>query len=264
MKAVPISQYLDHIGRVAQADAQSPRRDAAPFRPRAIRVVESPETRAPGPLAFSQALRDAASAARAREEGGQSAEADERAASGEGAFSGSRKAPSAADVEMLVAEAYGRGVTEGLAIARAEDGEALARERARLMEQALVERLDFQVNEYAQLADAIGAGLLEIEQRVAASVARILAPLLTSELSKRVVDELCANLARLRAGGSPGLIKIRGPERLLAALRDRVSFLPVEVEFAVEDGVEATIEAQQTVIRSELQPWADLIASIVA
>ena len=113
------------------------------------------------------------------------------------------------------------------------------------------------------VADAISAGLLEIEQRVAASVARILAPLLASELSKRVVDELCANLTRLRAGGSPGLVKIRGPERLLGALRDRVSLLPVDVEFVAEDGVEATIEAQHTMIRSELQPWADVIASIV-
>ena len=74
---------------------------------------------------------------------------------------------------------------------------------------------------------------------------------------------MCAHIARLRAGGSPGLIKIRGPERLLAALRDRVSSLAVDVEFVAEDGVEATIEAQHTMISSELQPWADLIASLV-
>ena len=126
-----------------------------------------------------------------------------------------------------------------------------------------MERLDFQLNEYAQLADVIATGLVEIEQRIASSVARILAPFLTNEVSKQVIDELCDNIARLRAGGSSGLIKIRGPERLLGALRDRASFLPVDVEFVVEDGVEATIEAQHTTIRSELQPWADLIASLV-
>ena len=59
------------------------------------------------------------------------------------------------------------------------------------------------------------------------------------------------------------MVKIRGPERLLRALRDRASFLPVDVEFVVEDSVEATIEAQHTMIRSELQPWADVIASLV-
>ena len=51
--------------------------------------------------------------------------------------------------------------------------------------------------------------------------------------------------------------------RLLRALRDRASFLPVDVEFVAEEAVEATIEAQHTMIRSELQPWADVIASLV-
>lgn len=125
-----------------------------------------------------------------------------------------------------------------------------------------MERLDFQVNEYAALADVIATGLVEIEQQIAATVSRILAPFLTSELTKQIVDQLCANIARLRAGGSPGLIKICGPERLLEKLRERVSALPVDVEFIVEDNVEATIEAQHTMIRSELQPWADLIASL--
>ncbi len=263
MKAVPISQYLDHIGRVAQSDLQSPRRDAALFKPRVIRVVENSEKR--NPFVFSMALRDAATAARegALEEGRARADPQERSSSDEDAPYGPRKTPPAADVEARIAEAYDRGGREGFAAARAEDADALARERAGQQEQALMERLDFQLNEYAQLADAIAAGLAEIEQRIAATVARILAPLLTSELSKRVVDELCANIARLRAGGSSGLIRIRGPERLLGALRDRVSFLPVDVEFVVEDGVEATIEAQRTMIRSALQPWADLIASLV-
>ncbi len=263
MKPVPISQYLDHIGRVAQAEPQSPRREASPFKPRAIRVVQDPEPRSPP--AFSRVLREAATAAHSRtlEEGQERADPDGRSSSREGAPWRPRQTPPAPDVEARIAEAHDRGLREGLAAARAEDAETQAREQADRQQRTLMERLDFQVNEYAQLADAIATGLVEIEQQIAATVARILAPFLTSELSKQVVDELCANIARLRAGGSPGLIKIRGPERLLGALRDRVSFLPVDVEFVVEDGVEATIEAQRTMIRSALQPWADLIASLV-
>ncbi len=64
MKPVPISQYLDHIGRAAQADPQSPRRETSPFKPRAVRMVQDPEPRVP--LAFSRALREAATAARER------------------------------------------------------------------------------------------------------------------------------------------------------------------------------------------------------
>jgi hypothetical protein len=263
MKPVPISQYLDHIGRVAQGDPQSPRRETSPFKPRAVRMVQDPEP--PVSLAFNRVLREAATAARERAlEDGQDRDAsDRRSSSREAAPSPLREAPPDPDIEARIAEAFDRGFRDGLAAARAEDAETLAQERARQKEQALVERLDFQLNEYAQFADVIATGLAEIEQRIASSVARILAPFLTNELSKQVIDELCDNLARLRAGGSSGLIKIRGPERLLGALRDRASFLPVDVEFVAEDGVEATIEAQHTTIRSELQPWADLIASLV-
>lgn len=263
MKPVPISQYLDHIGRVAQGEPQSPRRETSPFRPRAVRMVQDPEP--PVSLAFNRVLRDAATAARERAlDDGQDRQASDRRSSGrEAAPSPLRESPPAPDVEARIAEAFDRGFREGLAAARAEDAEAMAQEQARRQEQALAERLDFQQNEYAQFADAIATELAEIEQRIASSVARILAPFLTNELSKRVIDELCDNIARLRAGGSLGLIKIRGPERLLGALRARASFLPVDVEFVVEDGVEATIEAQHTTIRSELQPWADLIASLV-
>lgn len=263
MKPVPISQYLDHIGRVAQADPQSQRREASPFKPRAIRMADDSEPR--GPLAFNRVLREAATAARSRafEEGQEPAVSEERSPSREATPLRSRETPPALDVEARIAEAFDRGLREGLAAARAEDAETLEQERARQHERALTERLEFQLKEYAQLADVIAAGLVEIEQRIATAVARILAPFLTSELSKQVVDELCNNIARLRAGGSPGLIRIRGPERLLGALRDRASFLSVDVEFVDEDGVEATIEAQHTMIRSELQPWADLIASLV-
>lgn len=263
MKPVPISQYLDHIGRAAQSDLHSQRREPAPFRPRAVSMDQEAEPR--GPLTFNRVLLEAAAAARSRalEEGERRGASDGRSANRARAPSRPRETAPAPDVEALVAEAYDRGLREGAAATRAEDAEAQESEQASRMERQLVERLDFQMNEYAALADTIATGLEEIEQRISATVARILAPLLTVEKSRQVVDELCGHLVRLSSGGSPGLIRIRGPEHLLAALRDRVSALAVDVEFVVEDGVEATVEAQHAIIRSELQPWADLIASLV-
>ena len=46
-------------------------------------------------------------------------------------------------------------------------------------------------------------------------------------------------------------------------LRESVAELPVEVEYVEEDEVEVTVEAQHTIIRSQLRPWEDLIASFV-
>ncbi len=261
MKPVPILQYLDHIGRAAQADPQSSRPDPSPFKPRALRALQDPLPRSP--LIFSRALRDAATGGRAQMVEGrlERTALDGRSSNREAAPQ--HEASPAPDVEARIAEAYERGLRDGSAAARAEDVEALAREQAGQREKAAVERLAFQQNECAQLANMIATGLAEIEERIAGSVARVLAPFLTSEMSKQVIDELCDNIARLHAGGAPGLIKIRGPEALLAVLRERATQLSVDVEFVEREGVEVTIQARHTTITSQLQPWADLIASLV-
>ena len=67
---------------------------------------------------------------------------------------------------------------------------------------------------------------------------------------------------RLRGGGRPGLINIRGPERLLSALKARLADLAIDVEYAVEEGIEVTVEASPTSIRSQIAPWAELLASL--
>ena len=78
------------------------------------------------------------------------------------------------------------------------------------------------------------------------------------QVVKRAADELARAIARLCAGGSPGLIKICGPERVLALLRERIADLPIEVEYVEDDGVETVVEANATRIVAELRPWAEL------
>jgi len=249
MKPVPILQYLDHFGRVGQADALPVAAAAAPtptpFKPRTLRAVSEAASRASLPL--SCALREIGPA---RDEGASPPQPRPRAA------------PSEAEIEARMTEAYERGRREGAAAARAEEAENLDREIAGERERAMVAQLDFQLNEYAQVAETVSAGLQEIEQRVAGFVARIVEPLVARATADRIVEALCDNLARLRVGGSPSLIKIRGPENVLAALRERVAYLAVEVEYVADHGVEVSIEADETKIHSQLQPWADLIASL--
>lgn len=261
MKPVPISQYLDHIGRVAQSDSQPQRSSAPVFKPRAVRVVHDQEQR-PAP-AVNRVLRDAAMASRQPQNRQERAEPASGWLAGDASPAPVREAPPAPDIEERLAEAYERGLRDGAAAARAEDAETVLREQASRQEKEIADRLDFQVNEYGRLAETITTGLAEIEDRIAASVTRILAPLLTSEVTKKIVDDLCVDIERLCSGGAPGLITIRGPESLLGVLRERVANLPVEVEFVAEDAVEATVEAQHTIIRSQLRPWADLIASFI-
>jgi hypothetical protein len=170
--------------------------------------------------------------------------------------------PPEPDMEARLTEAYHRGVQEGLDAARAEAATARALERAETQKRAVVERLDFQMNEYAKLAEVVAAGLAELERRIADSVAQILQPILLQAVSKQVIAELAENIGRLVSAGRPGLMRVRGPERLLAALRARLAGFAVEVEY-VEDStaIEVTVEAQHTTISTELAPWAQLIAA---
>jgi hypothetical protein len=245
MKPVPIMQYLDHFGRVGQADALSAAQGPAPFKPRVLRAMPDAAPSASPPL--GRALREIGAP---RDESAPAPRPRPRAA------------PSEEEIEARIAEAYERGRRKGAEDARAEDAETLEQAIAGERERAMVAQLDFQLNEYAQVAETVSAGLQEIEQRVAAVVARLIEPLVARATADRIVEALCDDLARLRVGGSPGLIKIRGPERILAALRQRVAYLAVEVEFVADHGVEVSIEADETTIRSQLQPWADLIASL--
>ena len=171
--------------------------------------------------------------------------------------------PPEPDIEAQLAEAYHRGVQEGLDAAKAEAATARALERAELQKRAVIEKLDFQMNEYARLSETLAAGFAELERRVAQSAARVLKPLLVEAVAGQIVDELSENVARLTRAGGVGLIKVRGPERLLSALKDKIEALAVDVEYVEDEGVEITVSAQATEIRSELASWAKLIEDIV-
>ena len=66
--------------------------------------------------------------------------------------------PAHSDFEERLAEAYQRGVQEGLDSAHAAAASAMTQERAEAQKRAVVERIDFQMNEYAQARRDISAG----------------------------------------------------------------------------------------------------------
>lgn len=167
------------------------------------------------------------------------------------------------DIEAKLSEAYHRGVQEGIDSAKAEAATARALERADLQKRAVVEKLDFQMNEYAKLSETLSAGFNELERRIAQAAAQILQPLLEREVAGRILDDLSENVARLARGGGVALLKARGPENLLSMLKTRIADIAVEVEFVEDESVEITVSSPMTEIRSELGAWRQLIADIV-
>jgi flagellar biosynthesis/type III secretory pathway protein FliH len=264
MKPVPIAGYLDHIGRVP-GEKPSPRREASPFRPRSLQNVHAPEPRAlpafdraPAPPPPPKPQPDPRSRRLPWDREPPPSEVSPRDSLM------ARETAKAQEMALRLAEAHARGREEGFAEGRAEAEELVEAERAASREQALVERLEFQLNEYAELEGSIRAGFQRVEENVGAAVVRILAPFLVKEVVKYVADDLAKTIARLCAGGAPGLITIRGPERVLDLLRDRIGAMPVEFAFVDQAGVEAVVECGATQIATELRPWSELLTSLDA
>jgi hypothetical protein len=262
MKSVPIANYLEQIAR-APGEPAGQRRETSPFRPRSLQTVQGAEPRVSP--AFDLAAKLAGAVKPPGEERAQRPLFDRRPAPPDPLPRESlapRDAAKAEDIALRLAEAHVRGREQGLAEGRAEAEELRKADRIAAREQAATEQLEFQLNEFAQLETAIRSGFARVEENVGAAVVRILSPFLAKQTAKYVADELARTIARLCEGSPPGLITIRGPERLLRLLRERIADQPVEINYVEDRGVEAVVEAGPTHIVTEFRPWAELLASL--
>ncbi len=263
MKPLSIADYLDHLGRAAGEKGPS-QRESSPFRPRSL---PSPSPRSEAPKSrpvFERAAKASVAETQGEDAPRRAPWAPKPVPLATPQSPSHREPAKPEDISIKLAEAHARGREEGLAHGRAEASERHAAELAAAREQAEIQRQEFHISEYMEFEGAIRSGLRQIEHSLGGAVTRILAPFLADQIVKRAADELSKAVARLSAAGSPGLIKIRGPERMLALLRERIVDLPVEVEYVEDEGVEAVIEANATQIAAELRPWAELLASFEA
>jgi hypothetical protein len=262
MKPLSISDYLDRLGS-ATGEKAPPRREDSPFRPRRLPSPRNGEPalkpvfdRVASPGGAGETLREEvprrtpwAPKPVPIESVGRQPPAEELAKP---------------DMSAKLADAYARGREQGLVEGRVEATDRHATELAAAREQAETQQQEFRLNEYAELEGAIRSGFKQIEDDGGGAVARILSPFLSRQVLKRAVDELAKATARLSAGSSPGLIKIRGPERALALLHARIADLPIEVEYVEDGGVQTVVESNATRIVAELRPWAELLAAFEA
>ena len=252
MKASPLAQYLQQKNRAGG------RRMARAFAATSRRLRRN--RRSPRQLAVAQ-RRSAPGARRslAPIRGARAAPEDEAAPRRNPALFRPRESapppPPPPDIENRLSEAYHRGVQEGLDAARAEAATSRAMERAEVQKRAVVERLDFQMNEYAKLAEAVAAGhdrsrAANRRRRSRASCSRSSrrrSRIRSSRNSPRTSPSCESRDARVSC-------KIRGPEKLLDVLKEKISTMAVDVEYVAEDGIEITVEAQHTTISPRSLP----------
>ena len=262
MKPLSIADYLDRLGNAA-GDKAPPRPEGSPFRPRSL---PNPQNSRPG----SKPVFDRMANAGVETQGEEAPRRSPWAPKSASLESGARESPSAGelvkpeDMSVKLAEAHARGREEGRAEGRLEASGRHAAELAAAREQAETQQQEFRLNEFAELEGAIQSWIKQIEDNVGGAVTRILAQFLSQQVVKRAVEGLAKAIARIGASNSPGLIKIRGPERVLVLLRQRIVDLPIEVEYVEDDSVETVVETNSTRIVAELRPWAELLASFEA
>jgi hypothetical protein len=262
MKPLSIADYLDHLGRPA-GDKAPPRPEGSPFRPRSL---PSPQDSRLG----AKPIVDRADNTGVETQGEKAPRRTPWTPKPVLLESGARQSPPAGepakseDMSVKLAEAYARGRAEGLAEGRLEASDRHAAELAAAREQAETQQQELRLNEYTEIESAVRSGLRQIGDDIGGAVTRILAPFLSQEVLKRAVDELAKAVVRISSSAAPGLIKIRGPERVLAPLRQRIADLPIEVEYVEDDRVETVVAANATQIVAELRPWAELLASFEA
>ena len=167
--------------------------------------------------------------------------------------------PAPAKAEDLLSEARAQGFAEGsasLEAALAAQADELEASHASDLEAV---RRQW-VTEAADLAARVGSALEGVEERLADGVAAVLEPFIEAELRRKAVRELRQAVASLIANGHGTTIRVSGPEDLVEPLRlafeDRAS-----IEIATTAGPEIDIEADSTLIRTQLQVWATTLKS---
>lgn len=159
-------------------------------------------------------------------------------------------------------QAYERGVSEGRLAERQEHERKATADALAWREQAVLERVEFQLNEYAKLEASITSALEELELRVSSAVARILTSYLETHMVDDAIAELAASLRRVVSNRSSQFIRIRGPEALLARLAKSTETFALAFEFVPEDCIEVTVEADETMIATQLEHWGELLRTL--
>ena len=264
MKPLSIADYLDRLGSATGENAP-PRREGSPFRPRSL----------PGPRNGKPALKPVFNGE--PKTGG----ADQTPS--EDAPRRSAWAPKPVPLQAAARESPPTEELTSPMTSRRRSTTLMPAAASRVSRKAVsrlltatrpsspphgsrrrLEQQELRLSEYAELEASIRSGFKQVEDNIGGAVARILAPFLSQEVVKRAVNELAKATARLSAGSPPGLIKIRGPERVLALLRERIAGLPLEVEYVTDGAVETVVEANATQIVAALGPWAQLLSAFEA
>jgi hypothetical protein len=148
-------------------------------------------------------------------------------------------------------------------IARKELEDAIAAEKTRHEEDMNVQREIWVEQQAMQMATQIVETLGRIETMISERTANVLKPFVLEAFRQKSLDELKGVLETLLYGGEAKLIRIAGPEDLLAAMRTHLGSHEGSVEFSPGGHVEVSVAAQDTMIQTRLNSWSSRLAQVL-
>jgi hypothetical protein len=163
--------------------------------------------------------------------------------------------------QIAIDAAREEGRAEGLTAAQADFAAELAQVRESFEAELEDARQKWANEEAERLREQLAAGLVAMEERLADSVARVLRPFILAALRRRMTEKLVENVRTIVGSADKIVIKIAGPEDLVAALREELQAVPAAIEYGVRDGLDVSVTAETTSIETQLKAWTDLIGA---
>lgn len=167
-------------------------------------------------------------------------------------------------VSQAVRDATAKMIAE-LAASEAARREDQERFTATLAERLATARSEWTETEADRLATSMGDAFAALEARISDVLARILIPFVSGAMRDRALDEAKQAIGGLLsqplpAGSTPPVITVRGPQDLLAALKERLG-APEGVVFCAAPGAEIEASCADTLIETRLGAWADRLTA---
>lgn len=165
----------------------------------------------------------------------------------------------ASESEAMLAEAHARGHLEGRAAAQIEHDADIAKQLALFDQKLAAERQTWAAKQGAHLGELIATAFEDIEQRVAQRVGEILKPLLHDKIRLKAIEDLSNSLSIMLTKGDYVKIAVSGPQDLLSAVEKRLGSQFAGVTFAATEGVDLTVNADETIIETRIGAWTEAI-----
>lgn len=183
--------------------------------------------------------------------------------SGEPARRGGRSlalgADGSSELEIQIADAHTRGMLEARAAAQVDMDAALARQQAAFEQKLASERQKWTREEGGRIGSLLSGSLSAIEQQIAETVSHILKPIILEQVRARAVAELREALSGLLAQGEFAKITISGPKDLLSAIEAELGGRHEGVNLVPADTADVILRADESIVETRIQAWADAI-----